>query len=68
MADNSTMTLSVLRRPIRSDSQPERMRPEAFPVDVTTSEIVATVAPSPAARAKGTSWLIVIWPAVVPRQ
>ena len=67
-ADASTMMRSVVRRPSASDNQPDRIRPPALPAAVTGSASVAAAAPSPALRANGTSWLIVIWPAVAPRQ
>ncbi len=65
-ADASTIVRKVVTRPSASDSQPDRMRPPAFPAAVTGRASVATAAPRPALRAKGTSWLIVIWPAVAP--
>ena len=68
IADSRTMTWSVRRRPIVSDIQPDKIRPLALPVALTGSASVAASAPSPAELANGTSWLMVICPAVVPRQ
>ena len=68
MADSRIIVCSVRTRPSVSDNHPEKMRPPVLPSEVTTSDSVATVAPRPAARVNGTSWLIVIWPDVVPRQ
>src|SRR5438309_915342 len=59
---------SVVSRPSVSDIHPDRMRPPALPNAPTVMANVATVAVIPAFRANGTSWLIVIRPAVVPRQ
>ena len=68
MADPKIMMRRVVSRPRVSDNQPERIRPPAFPTAPTVIANVAAAAVSPADRAKGTSWLIVIKPAVVPRQ
>ena len=47
---------------------PDSTRPVALPTAPTVSANAATAAEWPAARANGTSWLITIVPAVVPRQ
>jgi len=65
-ADARTITRNVVTRPSASESHPDRMRPPAFPAAEIGSASVATAAPSPALRANGTSWLMVIWPAVAP--
>ena len=65
-ADTSTMTRSVVTRPSASDSHPDRILPPALPAAVTGSASVAMAAARPALRANGTSWLMVICPAVVP--
>ena len=59
---------SVRTRPSESEIQPDRIRPPALPKAPTVIAKVATVALMPALRANGTSWLMVIRPAVVPRQ
>ena len=53
-------------RPNVSENHPERIRPPAFPMAVMTK--IATGAMIPALLANGDNWLIVICPAVVPRQ
>ena len=60
-----TMIRSVVMRPTASESQPDKMRPPAFPQAPMRRAVAAA---TPALRANGTSWLMVIWPAVVPRQ
>src|SRR5207249_3089172 len=55
-------------RPSPSESHPDRIRPAALPMAPIVMANVAAAVPSPALRAKGTSWLMVIKPAVVPRQ
>jgi len=67
-AETSTMIRSVVSRPSESESQPERMRPPALPNAPIVSASAAAVAVRPLLRAIGTSWLMVINPAVVPRQ
>ena len=67
-ADARTITRSVVSRPSVSDSQPDKMRPPALPTAPTVIANVAAAADKPAERANGTSWLMVIRPAVVPRQ
>ena len=67
-ADTSIMMRRVSSRPSASDSHPETIRPPVLPIAPTEMPSVAAVAPKPASRANGTNWLIVIRPAVVPRQ
>ena len=68
MADPKIMMRNVVSRPSVSDSHPERIRPPALPTAPTVIANVAAAAVSPAERANGTNWLMVIKPAVVPRQ
>src|SRR4026208_95045 len=62
------MTLSVVRRPSESESAPERRRPPALPNAAIVMAKAAASGVRPTDRMKGTSWLIIICPAVVPRQ
>src|SRR5215510_7957407 len=62
------MTFNVVRRPSESESAPERIRPPALPNAAIVIANVAASTVSPTERMNGTSWLIIIWPAVVPRQ
>src|SRR5262245_292599 len=59
---------SVFSRPAKSDIHPDKTRPEALPIAPTVSANAAAAAECPALRANGTSWLMIIVPAVVPRQ
>jgi len=57
----------VCRRPRWSDNQPEKNLPDALPMAPIVIANAAVLALHPANRAKGTSWLITMVPAVVPR-
>ena len=61
------MPRRVNNRPKWSDIQPEKNLPKALPIAPTVMANAAVCAFMPEARANGTSWLITIVPAVVPR-
>src|SRR2546425_911644 len=63
-AEIAIIKRKVLRRPRVSDSQPEKIRPEAFPIAPTRRVMVCNaVLGMPWLLAKGTSWLMTIKPA-----
>src|SRR5258705_13386116 len=66
-AEIASTTRNVFRRPRASDNQPDRIRPETFPMAPTARVIVASATPGiPWRRAKGTSWLMIKSPAEDP--
>src|SRR5450755_2351247 len=67
-AEMAIINRKTLRRPRASDIQPERIRPDAFPMAPTKRPMAANAAlETPWLLAKGMSWLITIRPADVPR-
>ena len=60
------MARKVCRRPRWSDIQPEKNLPDALPMAPMVMANAAVFALKPADRAKGTSWLMTMVPAVVP--
>jgi hypothetical protein len=56
----------VCRRPRWSENQPEKNLPEALPMAPIVTAKAASLRAQPADRAKGTSWLMTMVPAVVP--
>ena len=68
MADRAIINRKTFSRPRASDIHPERIRPLAFPIAPTKRPMVAKAAlETPWLLAKGTSWLMTINPAEVPK-